>query len=328
VAAPHPRAVDVADRAQADPAPPAIDASRRGIAALLLASALFGVMAVCVRAASRDLPASQIAFVRFVGSFLFMLAVTRGRGLAPRHGNRNRLILRGVIGAASITCYFLGIEGAGAGLATLVQNSYPVFAATFAVLLGDEVFTTRLGGALALSVAGALLVLGARVDLASATSVGVLASIAASVLAGAAVVTAQQLRRSEDASKITTWFMGVGVLVTAPALLHGLPAIGGTTAALLAAVILTSVLAQWLLHHGLGFTTASQGSLAAATSVFLATTIEALTLGTLPSVRTLGGAALMLGAVALAWRRPVPLAVGATPGAEDDVLAEDPRADP
>lgn len=299
--------------------------SGRGLAALLSASALFGVMAVLVRAAARDVPASQIAFVRFVGSFLFMLAVTRGHDLAPRPGNAKRLVLRGVIGATSITFYFVGIEGAGAGLATLVQNSYPVFAALIAVLLGDEVFTRRLGAAIAMSGAGALVVLGARIDLGSATTVGILASIAASMLAGAAVVTAQQLRRTEDAAKITTWFMGVGVLVTAPALLGGVPHVGPATAWLLAGVVLTSVLAQWLLHHGLGFTSASQGSLAAATSVFLATAIEALTLGDLPGTSTLAGAALMLGAVALAWRRPVPLAVGAAPGAEDDVLVEAPR---
>ena len=300
--------------------------ARRGLVSLLSASALFGIMAVCVRAASREMPASQIAFVRFVGSFLFMLAVTRGRGLAPRPGNRNRLILRGVIGAVSITFYFVGIEGAGAGLATLVQNSYPVSAAVLAVLFGDEVFSGRLVAALALSVAGALVVLGARIDLASATTVGILASVVASMLAGWAVVTAQQLRRTEDAAKITTWFMGVGVIVTAPALLRGVPHPTLATELLLAGVVLTSVLAQWLLHHGLGFTSASQGSLAAATSVFLATAVEALTLGDLPSPRTLAGAGLMLGAVALAWRRPVPLAVGAGPGAEDDVLAEDSRA--
>ena len=319
MAAPHASAL--ADEALVEAATP----SSSGLASLLLASALFGVMAVCVRAASRDMPASQIAFVRFVGSFLFMLAVTRGRELAPRPGNRNRLILRGVIGAVSITFYFLGIEGAGAGLATLVQNSYPVFVATLAVLLGDEAFTGRLGAALALSVAGALVVLGARIDLASATTIGILASVAASMLAGWAVVTAQQLRRSEDAAKITTWFMGVGVLVTAPALLQGVPHPSLETELLLGGVVLTSVLAQWLLHHGLGFTSASQGSLAAATSVFLATAIEALTLGDLPSARTLVGAALMLGAVALAWRRPVPLVVGAAPGAEDDVLSGDAR---
>ena len=292
-----------------------------GLAALLSSSTLFGVMAVLVRAAAREVPASQIALVRFVGSFLFMLAVTRGRGLVPRPGNAKRLVLRGVIGATSITFYFVGIEGAGAGLATLVQNSYPVFAALIAVLLGDERFTRRLGVALAMSGAGALVVLGARVAVGSATTVGILASIAASMLAGAAVVTAQKLRRTEDAAKITTWFMGVGVLVTAPALLGGLPHVAGATAWLLAGVVLTSVLAQWLLHHGLGFTSASQGSLAAATSVFLATAIEALTLGDLPGVRTLAGAALMLGAVALAWRRATPQAAATAPRTGADLAA-------
>ena len=311
--------VRVASEAEAEGA--AGGSWNHGLAALLSSSALFGVMAVLVRAAARELPASQIALVRFVGSFLFMLAVTRGRGLVPRPGNAKRLVLRGVLGATAITFYFVGIEGAGAGLATLVQNSYPVFAALIAVLLGDERFTRRLGVALAMSGAGALVVLGARVDVGSATTVGILASIAASMLAGAAVVTAQKLRRTEDAAKITTWFMGVGVLVTAPALLGGLPHVAGATAWLLAGVVLTSVLAQWLLHHGLGFTSASQGSLAAATSVFLATAIEALTLGDLPGVRTLAGAALMLGAVALAWRRATPQAAATAPRTGADLAA-------
>jgi len=284
-----------------------------GLGTLLLASALFGVMAVCVRAASRSMPATQIVFVRFLGSFLFMLAATGGRGLRPRASEVGRLVFRGVIGAVSITFYFIGIEGAGAGLATLVQNSYPVFAAALAVLLGDEAFTRRLGVALALSVLGAAIVLGARVDVASATTLGVLAAIAASLLAGGAVVTAQQLRRRHGAAIITTWFMGVGVLATAPALLLGLPELDATLALLLAAVVVTSVLAQWLLHHGLGFTSATQGSLAAATSVFLAAALEALTLGDVPDARTLAGAVVMLAAVALAWRRPAPLAVAAVP---------------
>jgi len=286
------------------PASPAV----RGLAALVLASALFGVMAVCVRAASREMPAGQIAFVRFVGSFLFMLVATRGSGLVPHAGNVGKLLLRGAIGAVAISLYFVGIEGAGAGLATLVQNTYPVFAATYAVLLGDELFSRRLGSALALSVLGALVVLGARLDLESATTLGILASIAASMLSGAAVVTAQHLRRSEGAAIITTWFMGVGVLVTSPALLGDVPPLHGATVALLAGVVVTSVLAQWLLHHGLGFTSATQGSLAAATSVFLATALEALTLGDLPPPRTFVGAALMLAAVGVCFARVAPAA--------------------
>jgi drug/metabolite transporter (DMT)-like permease len=93
-----------------------------------------------------------------------------------------------------------------------------------------------------------------------------------------------------------------------------MPSLQVTTVLLLAGVVVTSVLAQWLLHHGLGFTSATQGSLAAATSVFLATALEALTLGDLPAPRTFAGAALMLAAVGLAWRRAVPVLVTATRG--------------
>lgn len=54
----------------------------------------------------------------------------------------------------------------------------------------------------------------------------------------------------------------------------------------------------------LGRTSATRGSLAAATSVFLAAALEAATLGDFPDGRALAGACLMLAGVALAWRRP------------------------
>ena len=51
------------------------------------------------------------------------------------------------------------IWGAGAGLATLLQNGYPVFAASFAALLLGESFSLRLIAALGLNLAGIGLVL-------------------------------------------------------------------------------------------------------------------------------------------------------------------------
>jgi hypothetical protein len=51
------------------------------------------------------------------------------------------LLLRGVLGAVAIT-YFVGIAGAGASLATLIQNTYPIFAALLASVFLREAFTT------------------------------------------------------------------------------------------------------------------------------------------------------------------------------------------
>jgi hypothetical protein len=104
-------------------------------------------MAVCVRLAAVQMEAAQIASVRFAGSFVVLVMATRARALRPRPGNAGRLIVRGLLGGAAITCYYAGIERAGAGLATLLHATHPIFTALFAVLLLGEAFTSRLAGA-------------------------------------------------------------------------------------------------------------------------------------------------------------------------------------
>ncbi len=68
----------------------------------------------------------------------------------------------------------------------------------------------------------------------------------------------------------------------------------------LAGVVATSAAGQWLLHHGLGFTSASLGSLACATSIVTAAGLEALVLGEHLGLASLAGAVLMIAAVGLA----------------------------
>ena len=71
----------------------------------------------------------------------------------------------------------------------------------------------------------------------------------------------------------------------------------------LAGLILSSVCGQLLLHQGLGFAPATQGSLAAATSILTAAIAEALWLGEHLSHQGMAGAAVMLLAVGLAAGR-------------------------
>ena len=111
----------------------------RGIGVILLSSVLFGAMAVCVRAASRAMPAGQIAFIRFLGSLLVLLALRRGRSLRPV-GPLPRVLVRGLLGGAAIVLYYRGIEGAGAGLATLLHCTYPIWTALFATTIMRERF--------------------------------------------------------------------------------------------------------------------------------------------------------------------------------------------
>lgn len=272
----------------------------RGVGVILLAALLIGVMTVCVRIASREMAVPQIVFFRFTGAFLLLVAVARGRDLRPDTARVPMLLLRGVLGTAAIALYFRGIQSAGAGFATLLHCTYPVHTALFAGLFLHERFRARVAFALLLNLVGALIILGPGTQLSSAMFTGGLFAAVASVLAGGAVTSARHLRKAENALRITTSFMAIGMVLTFPSLLAGLPRFTPTLTLALAATVVTSVGGQFLLHHGLGFTTATQGSLAAATTVVTAAVLEALFLGTSLTAATLAGGAFLLAAVALA----------------------------
>ncbi len=278
----------------------ALSGTLAGVVPLLSASFLFGIMSVCVRLATREASAVQVAFFRFAGSLLVLLVATGGRGLRPRDGNLGRLVGRGLTGAAAIVLYFTAIHGAGAGLAALLQSTYPVFAALLASVFLREPFSRRLALALGLNLAGAAAVVGAELGVSPEARLGMLAAAGSAVLAGAAVTQARHLRATENASLITTYFMLVGAVVTAPSLLAGLPPANPGLVAAVLGVVLTSVAGQWLLHHGLGFVGAAQGSLVATTSVVTAAALEAVWFGESIDATTIAGGALMIAAIGLA----------------------------
>jgi drug/metabolite transporter (DMT)-like permease len=271
-----------------------------GIGSILLASVLIGGLAVCVRVASRSMPSTQIAFVRFLGSFVLLVLVNGPRRLRPHATSMRPLLLRGVLGSVSILLYFTAIQFAGASLATLLHCTYPISTAVIAVIALGEPLSLQLGIALVLNLVGIVIVVGPGAEIPPGAIFGAACALGASLLAGGALTTARFLRAKENALLITTYFMAIGTVISAPALALGLPSFSPLLVAALFGVVLASVASQWLIHHGLGFTTASLGSLAAATSVVSASLFEALFLGDYPALSTLIGACLLVGAVGLA----------------------------
>lgn len=277
--------------------------ARHGVAIILASSLLFGAMAVCVRLSAREMTVPQIAFLRFLGSLSILLAFRRGRSLQPQPGNRTRVLLRGLLGGAAILLYYRGIAGAGAGLATMLHCTYPVFTALLATAFLGERLDARLATALAMSIAGVFAIFGPGVEMSPRVLDGAVSALGASVLAGGAVAAAGHLRRTESAYLVTTYFMAVGTVLSSPAILLGMPVWNAALAAAVLGVVLTSVGGQTLLHLGLGFASPTQASLAAATSVVSAAVFEALFLGENLGSGAIAGAALLIGAVALAAGR-------------------------
>jgi drug/metabolite transporter (DMT)-like permease len=276
---------------------------RHGLAFLVASAILFGVMAVCVRVATRELGPTQVAWVRFTGSFVLLFALARGRRLRPKPGNFRSVMLRGLLGSCAIISYFAAIDAIGAGLATLIQGMYPIPTALIAIHVLGERWSRQLGVAIGLNLLGLALVLGPGASLAGVSPFGIGIALLGALLAGAAVATARHLRGSEDATLITVYFMAVGALFAAPSMLQGVPALGPATVLALVGVVVTSAAGQWLLHHGLGYTSAAVGGLTSATSVLTAAGLGALFLGERLAPASVAGAALMIVSVALATAR-------------------------
>lgn len=299
---PATRGDDVAPRPSSVAARWRLAPQASGVGVILCSAMLLGAMAVAVRVAAAEMPPGQVAFVRFFGSLLVLLALGARQSLRPR-GRLPPLLLRGLLGGSAIVLYYHAIGGAGAGLATLLHCTYPIWTAVFASTLLGERVGARLGIALALGLTGCAIVVGPGADLARAATAGSLLALVSSVLAGGAVATARQLRRLENAWLVTVYFMAVGALVSAPALLAGLPTLTPTLALALLAVVGTAVAGQFLLHVGLGFAPATQASLTAATAVVAAAGLAALLLGERLAPQALLGAAVLVAAVGLAASR-------------------------
>jgi len=274
-------------------------------------------MAVCVRIATRTMEPAQVAFVRFLGSFVLLLVLSRGQGLRPRAESHVRLAARAVLGTVAISLYFVGIGWAGAGLATLLHSTHPVWTAFFSVLFMGEAFTPRIALALGANVLGAAAVVGTELAVGTQVGLGCAAALTAGMLAGGSVATASTLRRTESATLITTYFMGIGSVILAPSLLVGMPPWSAGLVVTLVAVVFTSAAGQWLLHHGLGFTTPVAGSLTAATSIVTASGLEALAIGVHVPARVALAAAFMVTAVGLANTRARPSDTASPPTAPD-----------
>jgi drug/metabolite transporter (DMT)-like permease len=290
--------------------------SQRTASFVMTASALlFGVMAILAKLAAHRLPAQQIAFIRFaVGCLICAAAATK---VKMRINNWRGLFWRGAFGGAAVACYFASISHLTIGLATLLNYTSPVFTALFAwTFLGERIGGQTIG-ALAVTSAGIGMVIAGEAP-AGSVMIGTwqLVGMLAAVLSGAAVTWIRETRKTDGSWEIFASFCVGGALITGgPAIAHWMPPTPMEWL-VLAAVGVTSVIAQLLMTWSLRDLRA-----AAAGILFQLTPVSALVLGRIffderPPPLALVGAAITLGGVGWgAWLGSVkkPRAAAETP---------------
>jgi drug/metabolite transporter (DMT)-like permease len=186
---------------------------------LVLYSALgFGLLPIFALLAYRGgIDVITLLAVRFTLSALVLLAwlLPRGRAaLAPLAGALPGLVGLGVCYTLQSGFYFSAVRYISASLASILLYSYPAFVCLLAYLVEREKLAGRTLAALAVSLAGVVLVLGS--SLGTARPAGVLLALGASVVYSVYITLANRvLRRVEPLSALAVVTLVTSLLYVA-----------------------------------------------------------------------------------------------------------------
>ena len=256
-------------------------------------------MAVFVRAAGyHHIPGSETTLVRFVFGLATVLAMHflgLTRIVIRRPG---WLVARGITGALAILFYFLSLSAAvGSGATTLTNsvllgNSYFVFAPLFgALLIRERLRRISLVPVLA-ALVGIYLVVNPTFG---GIRTGDLYGLGSGIMAGLAIVTVRELRRTEPATVVFFSLCSFGIIIAGVTLAVQRPvALDGVGWAILAGMAATSTAAQLILTHAFRYVRAGEGSLIAMTTVIYSSLAGILLFHEPFTARFAAGAALVM----------------------------------
>jgi drug/metabolite transporter (DMT)-like permease len=224
--------------------------------------------------------------------------------------NQRALFLRGLYGGFAVLCYFTSMALTGAGMGTLLNYTYAVFANLFGVLFFSHRPSPRFWLLLALAAAGLVLVVGPSLNTAAGPGykLGLALGLCSGIFAGFAVLTVKELRQTDNALSINAAYSLGSFLLAMPVAfytgLHGSTAPLGdlfALACLLASAII-SFAAHLLFSHGFKHTPVSLASLLSLLTPVVATAGGYLFLGEKLSPHFFAGAVMILVAVGMAGK--------------------------
>ncbi len=202
----------------ASPAQP-LPVPTRGRARALLfgAAVLFGLSAMLARLAATGglMSGGRVTLVRFAVGILAVVAVFVARPGTFRPVRYSLLISRGLFGGLAALLYFIALSLIPAGEATLLNNTFPIWAVIISFFLMGERPTVHLAVALVIASAGVFLVLGGG-RLSFSLGRGEVLGILSAVLGGFAVTSIRALRATDNAPTIFFAMAVGGVLVSLP----------------------------------------------------------------------------------------------------------------
>ena len=166
-----------------------------GMPVMAASAVLFSLMSFLIPF-THSVSTSIIASARFVTGIAVILGISLVRRTPLRAVNRWWLVARGVIGATSVYFFYRGIMNLGLGKGTILNYTYPIFAALLAPLIIKEKLSWDVLAAGLISFLGIWLV----VSPGRFSGIGIegLLALLGGVLSGIAVVAIKKLRETDS----------------------------------------------------------------------------------------------------------------------------------
>jgi len=231
----------------------------RGISFKIASVLVFIVMAALIKSTSAHVPPGQAVFFRSLFAIPVIVAwlawrreLHRGLRTAQPMGH----VWRGVVGTTAMGLGFAGLAYLPLPEVTAIGYAAPLLTVVFAAMfLGEEVRVFRLS-AVALGLAGVLIVLSPRVTALSdggvetAETLGAMLVLGGAVFAALAQVVVRKLVLTESTSAIVFWFSATATLLSLVTLPFGWVMPNGREAAILIAAGVLGGIGQILLTSG------------------------------------------------------------------------------
>jgi drug/metabolite transporter (DMT)-like permease len=254
-------------------------------------------MGLLVKVAGQRLPSMEIVFVRGVITLLLSWFLLVREGIDPWKGPHKLLVLRGVLGAAALTCFYFSLVHLPLAEATVFQYMNPLLVSAFAATFLGERSGKREWTAICISLVGVLLIARPAFLFGGSKSLPlffVVVSLAGSLFSSLAYITVRHLRHQHNALLVVFYFPLVTVPLSLP---FALPAWVPPTAMewlLLLGVGVTTQIGQVYLTRGLQLEPAARATAIGYLQIIFATVWGYLIFQQLPHLLGVGGALLIV----------------------------------
>lgn len=236
---------------------------RRGALAMLVSLTCFtgNALLLKVLASSRHVdPWMSLTFRAGLGLLVTIVLFAPSGSLKLRRSFQSWLLAsRGVLGALGTAAYYTTIGPLGAGKATLIGNTWCVFASIMATfVLHERLGLVKVGG-IVLALGGLGLLTGMAPGTLMVFGHHEMIALIGAVLAAAVVVVIRQLTRTETSATIFASQCVYGLLLGVPFALMNFTALNGMDVALLSAAAICATFGQLAMTEGFRYLSVAAG---------------------------------------------------------------------